>query len=89
MSVARRRSRGYGGPSAGTTRRQQLRLAGTGYGVHLRDSLRFTHAHDHLLRTGLSQLTDPNPPRASPLRVASRAYQAAFDDFARRAHLAA
>ena len=44
---------------------------------------------DHLLRTGLAQTTDPDPPSPSRLRVADRAYQAAFDDLARYAHLAA
>src|SRR3954453_17862361 len=27
----------------------------------------FTHAHDHLLRTGLAEITDPAPPPPSPL----------------------
>ena len=55
----------------------------------LQDALLFTHAHDHLLRDGLAQVTDPNPPRSSPLRAATRAYQAAFDDLAHQAALAA
>jgi hypothetical protein len=49
----------------------------------------FTHAHDHLLRPGLAQLADPGPPLPARLRAAGRAYQAAFDDLARQAHLAA
>jgi len=57
--------------------------------IGLQDALLFTHAHDHLLRTGLAELTDPSPPRSSPLRAAARAYQAAFDDLASYAHLAA
>jgi hypothetical protein len=57
--------------------------------IGLHDALLFTHAHDHLLRTGLAQLTDPSPPQSSPLRAAARAYQAAFDDLARQAALAA
>jgi hypothetical protein len=57
--------------------------------IGLQDALLFTHAHDHLLRTGLAELTDPSPPRPSPLRAAARAYQAAFDDLASYAHLAA
>jgi hypothetical protein len=59
----------------------------TDLGLH--DALLFTHAHDHLLRAGLAELTDPSPPRPTPLRAAARAYQAAFDDLARQAHLAA
>jgi len=55
----------------------------------LQHALLFTHAHDHLLRTGLAELTDPSPPAPSRLRTAARAYQAAFDDLARQAHLAA
>ena len=51
----------------------------------LQHALLFTHAHDHLLRTGLAELTDPSPPAPSRLRT----YQAAFDDLARQAHLAA
>jgi hypothetical protein len=65
------------------TRRYQV----TDTGLH--DALVFTHAHDHLLRAGLAELTDPAPPRPTPLRAAARAYQTAFDDLARRAHLAA
>jgi hypothetical protein len=55
----------------------------------LQHALLFTHAHDHLLRTGLAETTDPDPPSPSRLRLADRAYQAAFDDLARYAHLAA
>ena len=55
----------------------------------LQHALLFTHAHDHLLRTGLAELTDPDPPAPSRLRAADRAYQHAFDDLARYAHLAA
>jgi hypothetical protein len=65
------------------TRRYQL----TDTGLH--HALLFTHAHDHLLRTGLAELTDPDPPAPSRLRTAARAYQAAFHDLAQRAHLAA
>jgi hypothetical protein len=65
------------------TRRYQV----TDTGLH--DALLFTHAHDHLLRPGLAQLTDPSPPAPSRLRAAARAYQAAYDDLARQAHLAA
>jgi hypothetical protein len=65
------------------TRRYQVTDTG------LQHALLFTHAHDHLLRTGLAETTDPDPPSPSRLRVADRAYQAAFDDLARYAHLAA
>ena len=52
-------------------------------------ALLFTHAHDHLLRTGLAQISDPDPPAASRLRTAARAYQAAFHELTQHAHLAA
>ena len=47
----------------------------------------FTHARNHLLRTGLAQITDPDPPAPSRLRTADRAYRSAFNDLARYAHL--
>jgi hypothetical protein len=59
----------------------------TDTGLH--QALLFTHAHDHLLRAGLAELTDPSPPAPSPLRTAARAYQAAYDNLARQAHHAA
>jgi hypothetical protein len=65
------------------TRRYQITDTG------LQHALLFTHAHDHLLRTGLAELTDPDPPTPSRLRTATRAYQAAFHDLTQRAHLAA
>jgi hypothetical protein len=65
------------------TRRYQI--TDTGLGL----ALLFTHAHDHLLRTGLAEITDPDPPSSSRLRTADRAYHAAFDELARYAHLAA
>ena len=65
------------------TRRYQI----TDTGLH--HALLFTHAHDHLLRTGLAEITDPDPPAPSRLRTAARTYQAAFHDLARYAHLAA
>jgi predicted MarR family transcription regulator len=55
----------------------------------LAQALLFTHAHDHLLRTALAEITDPDPPAPSRLRAADRAYQRAFDDLAHYAHLAA
>ena len=48
-----------------------------------------TRVCDRLLRTGLAQLTDPDPPAPAALRTADRAYQAAIDDLARQAGLAA
>jgi hypothetical protein len=57
--------------------------------IGLHDALLFTHAHDHLLRTAMAQLTDPAPPWPSQFRAAARAYQTAFDNLASQAHLAA
>jgi hypothetical protein len=65
------------------SRRYQLTDTG------LQQALLFTHAHDHLLRTGLAEITDPRPPAPSRLRRAANAYQAAFHDLAHQAHLAA
>ena len=55
----------------------------------LQHALLLTHAHNHLLRTGLAHITDPDPPAPSRLRTADHAYQTAFNDLARYAHLAA
>jgi hypothetical protein len=66
-------------------RSQRYRVTDTG----LQHALLFTHAHDHLLRTGLAQISDPSPPRPSAFRQAARAYQAAFDDLTHQATLAA
>jgi hypothetical protein len=55
----------------------------------LQDALLFTHAHDHLLRTAMAELTDPSPPWPSQLRAADRSYQAAFNKLTHRASLAA
>ncbi|MGB8384056.1 MAG: hypothetical protein WCG47_22895, partial [Dermatophilaceae bacterium] len=65
------------------SRRYQVTDAG------LQNALLFTHAHDHLLRAGMAQLSDPDPPWPSQLRAAARTYQAAFDTLAAQAHLAA
>jgi hypothetical protein len=65
------------------TRRYQITDTG------VQHALFFTHAHDHLLRTGLAELTDPDPPTPSRLHTAARAYQAAFHDLAHYTHLAA
>jgi hypothetical protein len=48
-----------------------------------------TRLHDRVLRAGLAQLSDPDPPASTALRVADRAYQAAIDDILRHAGLAA
>lgn len=65
------------------TRRYQI----TDTGLH--HALFFTHAHDHLLRTGLAEITDPDPPAPSRLRAADLAYRKAFDNLAHYTHLAA
>lgn len=57
--------------------------------IGLQHALLFTHAHDHLLRAGLAQVTDPSPPRPSPQCTAARAYQAAFHNLTQQAGLAA
>ena len=55
----------------------------------LRTARYLTRVHGRLLRTGLAEITDPNPPTPTALRAADRAYQAAIDDLARQAGLAA
>jgi hypothetical protein len=55
----------------------------------LRYALFLTRVHTRLLRTGLAELTDPDPPQPSPLRAAHRAYQAAVDNLIIRSGLAA
>ena len=55
----------------------------------LRSATFLTRVHDRLLRTGLAEITDPSPPAPTALRTADRAYQAAIDDLARKAGLAA
>jgi len=55
----------------------------------LQQALLLTHAHDHLLRTGLAETLDPSPPTSSQLRKAANAYRSAFDDLTQRAKLAA
>jgi hypothetical protein len=56
----------------------------TDTGLH--DALFLTRAHDRLLRTGLAELTDPEP---GPLKAASRSYQNAIDKLAETSGLAA
>jgi hypothetical protein len=55
----------------------------------LRHAQFLTRLHDRFLRTGLAELTDPDPPRPSRLRTAARAYETALDDLTRRSGLAA
>ena len=55
----------------------------------MRSARYLTRLHDRLLRTGLAEITDPSPPASTALRTADRAYQAAIDDLARQAGLAA
>jgi hypothetical protein len=56
----------------------------TDTGLHR--ALFLTRAHDRLLRTGLAELTDPEP---RPLQAASRSYQKALDQLAEESGLAA
>ena len=54
----------------------RYRITGTG----TRSALFLTRVHHRLWRTGLAELTDPNPPIPSRLRTAARAYETAVDD---------
>lgn len=65
------------------TFRYQLTPAG------IRQAAFLTRLTQRLLITGLAELADPGPPAHSPLRAASRAYDAAIEDLARRSGLAA
>jgi hypothetical protein len=56
----------------------------TDTGLH--HALFLTRTHHRLLRTGLAELTDPQP---SPLRNASRTYQSALDNLIRESGLTA
>jgi hypothetical protein len=58
-------------------------------GTGLRCARYLTRLHDRLLRTGLAQLTDPDPPAPAALRAADRAYQAAIDELTLQAGLTA
>ena len=55
----------------------------------LRQARFLTRLIQRLLIPGLSQLTDPSPPLPTPLRAATRAYDAAIDQLTRHAMLAA
>jgi Mn-dependent DtxR family transcriptional regulator len=52
----------------------------------LRHAMFLTRVHDQVLRTGLAELTGPNP---APLRKAAALYQAAIDDLTQQAGIAA
>ena len=55
------------------SRRYQVTDAG------LQHAMLSTHAQDHLLRTALAEITDPDPPWPSQLRKAAAAYQTAIE----------
>jgi len=55
----------------------------------MRSAQFLTRLHDRVLRAGLAEITDPDPPASTALRAAGRAYQAAIDDLTRQADLAA
>jgi hypothetical protein len=55
----------------------------------LRQALFLTRLTQRFLITGLAEVTDPSPPAVTRLRAAARAYEAAIDDLARQAGLAA
>ena len=65
------------------THRYQL----TDTGLH--HAMFLTHAHNRLLRTGLAELADPDPPAPSRCAPPTAPTRHAFDDLARDAHLAA
>ncbi|MCA1696441.1 MAG: hypothetical protein LC749_17925, partial [Actinobacteria bacterium] len=55
----------------------------------LHHAMLITHIHTRLLRPGLAQLTDPDPPTPSTLRTAARNYQRALDQLTQEAGFAA
>jgi hypothetical protein len=63
----------------------RYRLTDTG----LHQAMFITRIHDRLIRTGLSQLCDPHPPRPSPLATAAHAYQNALGQLIHDTGLAA
>ena len=66
-------------------RSHRYRVTDTG----LHHAMLITHIHTRLLRPGLAQLTDPDPPAPSTLRTAARAYQRELDKLTQEAGLAA
>jgi hypothetical protein len=63
----------------------RYRVSDTG----LHHAMLITHIDTRLLRPGLAQLTDPDPPAASTLRTAARAYQRELDKLTQEAGFAA
>jgi hypothetical protein len=63
----------------------RYRLTDTG----LNHAMLLTHLDTRLLRPGLAQLTDPDPPQPTQLRTAARAYHHALDQLTQKAGLAA
>ena len=63
----------------------RYRVTATG----LRTALFLTRAHNRLIRPGLAELTDPNPPLPSELRRAYDAFATAVDKHAHKSGLAA
>jgi hypothetical protein len=63
----------------------RYRVSDTG----LHDAMLITHIDTHLLRPGLAQLTDPDPPAPSALRTAARTYQRELDKLTQEAGFAA
>jgi hypothetical protein len=59
----------------------------TDTGLH--HAMILTHLQTRLLRPGLAQLTDPDPPAPSTLRAAARTYQRALDQHTQEAGFAA
>ena len=59
----------------------------TDTGLH--HAMLLNHIQTRLLRPGLAQLTDPDPPRPTRLRDAARAYQQALDQLTQEAGFAA
>jgi hypothetical protein len=55
----------------------------------LRRALFLTRLHNRFLRTGLAELTDPDPPAPSRLRAADRAYNTALNTLTQQAGLVA
>jgi hypothetical protein len=53
------------------------------------EDLSLTQKHVKFLRTGLAELTDPDPPAPSRLRAADRAYNTALHTLTQHAGLAA
>lgn len=57
--------------------------------VGLHHAMLLSHVHTRLLLPALAQLTDPDPPAPSQLRIAARNYRHALDQLTQQAGLAA